>query len=171
MTTGGSPRRERWKRCCRFRDRPLDKEARQRIDITHPEAQALIQRGEDHCFDSRDYAIAVAIIRNYFALGHAYQEKAYTIQRLLNRFFPRTEKAQRVLKKAGPHEDAPLPPEAAEKESPPEKPKGHGRNGAATYTGARKVSIPLPQGQALFPGGSRGGSPDRGSAAFGSHRL
>jgi transposase len=126
----------------------MDKETRQRIDITHQEAQALIQRGEDHCFDSRDYAIAVAIIRNYFALGHAYQEKAYTIQRLLNRFFPRTEKAKRVLKKAGPHEDAPLPPEAAEKESPREKPKGHGRNGAAAYTGARKVSVPQPGYQA-----------------------
>jgi len=126
----------------------MDKKARQRIDITHQEAQALIQRGEDHCFDSRDYAIAVAIIRNYFALGHAFQEQSQAIQRLLNRFFPRTEKAKRVLKKAGPHEEAPLPPEAAEKESPREKPKGHGRNGAAVYTGARKVSVPLPGYQA-----------------------
>ena len=126
----------------------MDKETRQRIDITPQEAQALIQRGEDHCFDPRDYAIAVAIIRNYFALGHAFQEKAHAVQRLLNRFFPRTEKAKRVLKKAGPHEDAPLPPEVAEKESPKEKPKGHGRNGAASYTGARKVRVPQPGYQA-----------------------
>jgi transposase len=129
----------------------MDKKAHQRIDITHREAEALIQRGEDHCFDSRDYAIVVAIIRNYFTLGHAYQEQSHTIQRLLNRFFPRTEKAQRVFKKAGPQEDAPLLPEASEKESPQEKPKGHGRNGAASYTGARKVSVPLPDYQAGDP--------------------
>jgi len=93
----------------------------------------------------------VAIIRNYFALGHAFQEKSHAVQRLLNRFFSRTEKAKRVLKKAGPHEDAPIPPEAAEKESPKEKPKGHGRNGAAAYTGAHKVCVPQPGYQAGDP--------------------
>ena len=129
----------------------MDKEARQRIDIAPREAEALIQRGEDHCFDPRDYAIVVAIIRNYFALGHAFQEKSHAVQRLLNWFFSRTEKAKRVLKKAGPHEDAPIPPEAAEKESPKEKPKGHGRNGAAAYTGAHKVCVPQPGYQAGDP--------------------
>lgn len=129
----------------------MDKQARQRIDITPQEAKLLMDRGRQKCFDDQDYVIAVAIIGNYFALGWAFQEKSHAVQRLLNRFFPRTEKAKRVLKKAGPHEDAPIPTEAAEKESPKEKSKGHGRNGAASYTGARKVSVPLPGYQAGDP--------------------
>ena len=121
----------------------MDK-VRQRIDLTRPEAQALIQRGEDHGFDARDYAMVVAILRNYFALGDAFQEKAHTIRRLLNRFFPRTEKAKRVLKKPPRIEDAPLPLAATEEKAVQEKAKGHGRNGGAAYTGARQVRIPQP---------------------------
>jgi len=129
----------------------MDKEPRRQIDMTPREAQALMERGREKCFDDQDYAVVVAILGNYFALGHACQEKSHAVQRLLNRFFPRTEKAQRVLKKAGPHEDALLSLEAAEKKPPREKPKGHGRNGAASYTGARKVSVPLPGRQAGDP--------------------
>lgn len=129
----------------------MDKEPRRRIDLTPREAQALMARGREKCFDDQDYDVVVAILGNYFALGHACQEKSHAVQRLLNRFFPRTEKAQRILKKAGPHEDASLSPEAAEKEPPREKPKGHGRNGAASYTGARKVRVPQPDYQAGDP--------------------
>ena len=99
----------------------MDKDPRLRIEITPQEAQALLQRGEDHCFDPRDYAIAVAIIRNYFALDHAYQEKSHAVQRLLNRFFSRTEKAKAVLKNAGPPEMPPPAPRKLRKASQPRK--------------------------------------------------
>jgi transposase len=129
----------------------MGKEARPRIDITPTEAEALLQRGEEHCFDPQDYTVVVALIRNYFALDHAYQEKSHAIHRLLNRFFSRTEKAEAVLKKAGLPEPASRPPDVAQEEPTKEKPKGHGRNGAAAYTGARKVSVPQP--------GYQGGDP------------
>jgi transposase len=129
----------------------MTKDLRQRIEITPREAQALIERGERHCFDQQDYAIVVAIIRNYFALGHACQEKSHAVQRLLNRFFCRTEKAKRVFRKAGPRADAPLAPETTENKPAKEKAKGHGRNGAAAYTGARHVSVSQPDYQAGDP--------------------
>jgi transposase len=123
----------------------MNKDPRLRIEITPQEAQALLLRGEDHCFDKQDYAVAVAIIRNYFALDHAYQEKSHAVQRLLNRFFARTEKAKAVLKDPSPADPAPPnSPKVTEGESIKEKPKGHGRNGATSYTGARKVSVPEP---------------------------
>jgi transposase len=122
----------------------MHKDPRQRIEITHPEAQALIQRAEENGFDKEDYALTVVIFRNYFALDHAYQEKSHAMQRLLNRFFSRTEKAKAVLKNADPSEASPSPTKAAEAEPTKEKPKGHGRNGASDYTGARKVRVPQP---------------------------
>lgn len=125
----------------------MNKDPRQRIEITHPEAQALIRRGEEHGFDPPDYALVVAIIRNYFAIDHAYQEKAHALRRLLNRFFSRTEKAKAVFKKISRPETAPGAPKVTEDKAK-EKPKGHGRNGAASYPGARKVSVPQPGCQA-----------------------
>ena len=129
----------------------MDKDPRIRIEITPQEAQALLQRGKDHCFDPRDYAIAVAIIGNYFALGHAYQEKAHAVQRLLNRFFSRTEKAKAVFKNAAPPDAAPSAQKVTEGEPTQEKPKGHGRNGAASYAGARKICVLQPDYQAGDP--------------------
>ena len=129
----------------------MDKGLRQRIDITHREAQALRERGREKCFEDQDYAVVVAIIDNYFALDRAYQEKSRAIQRLLNRFFSRTEKAKRVLKDVGPSDPIPSIPKVTEEEPTQEKPKGHGRNGAASYTGAHKVSVPLPGHQAGDP--------------------
>lgn len=126
----------------------MNKDPRQKIEITHPKAQALIQRAEENGFDKEDYAVTAVILRNYFALDHAYQEKAHALRRLLNRFFSRTEKAKAVLKNACPPEAAPSLPTVAEKECPKEKPKGHGRNGAGAYEGARKVGVPQPGYQA-----------------------
>lgn len=108
-----------------------------RIELTVQEVQGLIQRGEQRSFIEQDYPIVVSIIRNYFALDHAHQEKSDTIMRLLNRVFGhRTEKSTKVLKDS---EDQPSP-----SRSPKEKSKGHGRNGASSYQGAQKVCLPHP---------------------------
>jgi len=37
-----------------------------------------------------------------------------------------------------------LPPTDPPKKQSKEKPKGHGRNGASSYTGAKKVAVPHP---------------------------
>ena len=113
-----------------------------RIELTVQQVHALLERGEKRSFVEQDYPIVVSIIRNYFALDHAHQEKSHTILRLLNRIFGhRTEKSREVLKGS---EDQPSPSRSTERESAKEKPKGHGRNGASSYQGAQKVCVPHP---------------------------
>jgi transposase len=119
----------------------MSKNKPDRIEITAQEVNHLIERGEKRSFTTQDYLIVLAVIRNYFALHDAYQEKSRTILRFLSRIFGhRTEKAKDLLKEAfGPPSDpaTPLPTEPAKI-----KPKGHGRNGASSYPAAQKVTVP-----------------------------
>ncbi len=119
----------------------MSKDKPGRIEITVQEVNRLIERGEKRNFTDQDYVIVLAVIRNYFALEDAYQEKSHTILRFLSRVFGhRTEKAKDVLKKAfqeGLSEPAAPPPAGTKKD----KPKGHGRNGASSYPAAQKVTL------------------------------
>ena len=114
-----------------------------RIEITAQEVNHLIERGEKRSFTDQDYLIVLAVIRNYFALHDAYQEKSRTILRFLSRIFGhRTEKAKDVLKEAFLQEPPPDPTTPPPAEPPKARPKGHGRNGASSYLGAEKVCVP-----------------------------
>jgi len=123
----------------------MNKDKPQRIEITTQEMDALIERGEQRRFLKQDYPIVVAILRNYFALDRVAKENAQTILRLVKMVFGHsTEKAEKVLKRnVAKEECSPDQSATAEAERPPkEKPKGHGRNGASSYLGAEKVSVP-----------------------------
>ena len=116
-----------------------------RIELTVEHVQALIDRGEQRNFVEQDYPIVVTIIRNYFALDYAHQEKSHTVRRLLNRFFGhRTEKSREVLKSSSAEQEPLNPFTPTGKDTPEEKPKGHGRNGASAYEGAQKLCVPHP---------------------------
>jgi transposase len=121
----------------------MTKEQPKRIELTVQEVQALIDRGQQRSFAEQDYPIVVCVLRNYFALDQAHQEKSHTVLRLLNRFFGhRTEKSREVLKNCSPEQNPPDPSTPTGKDTPQEKPKGHGRNGASVYEGAQKVCVP-----------------------------
>ena len=67
-------------------------------------------------------------------LSHSMDEKAASIKRLLKMIFgASTEKTEDVTKKRKPKVGG---------AKPKGKKKGHGRNGAADYTGAEKVTVP-----------------------------
>ena len=120
----------------------MTKEQPQRIELTVQEVEALIERMQQESLIKPDYPILVAIVRNYFTLAQIHQEKSYTLLRFVNRIFGhRTETSKEVLKSASPKQE-PSPSTSAERESPKEKPKGHGRNGASAYEGAQKVCVP-----------------------------
>ncbi|HEX9910516.1 MAG TPA: IS66 family transposase, partial [Desulfatiglandales bacterium] len=71
--------------------------------------------------------------------------QSHTLLRFVNRLFGHhTEKAKEVLKDPCPEKQRSSPSSSAESESPKEKPKGHGRNGASAYEGAQKVCVPHP---------------------------
>jgi transposase len=114
-----------------------------RIDLTVEQVQALIDRGEQRSFAEQDYPIVVTILRNYFALDYAHQETSHTVRRLLSRFFGHhTETSREILKNASPERERPNSSTPTEKDTPKEKPKGHGRNSASAYEGAQKVCVP-----------------------------
>jgi hypothetical protein len=115
----------------------MNRDTSQKIELTTEQAEALLQRAEQQCFLEQDYPIVFAIMQNYFAIGHVMQEKTHTIMRLLNRCFGhRTEKSRKVFAEKHSTE--------AQRKTAKEKPKGHGRNGASAYTGAKKVCVPHP---------------------------
>ena len=84
-----------------------------------------------------------------------------------------TEKTKNVLEQSA----APAP------ENEPEPAKGHGRNGASSYTGAQKVAVPHPQlhagdpcpgcekGQSLSAERTSDAGAHRGTSAAGGHRV
>lgn len=120
----------------------MSKDKPDRIEITAQDVNCLIERGEKRSFTDQDYLIVLAVIRNYFALHDAYQEKSRTILRFLSRIFGhRTEKAKDVLKKAFLQQPPSDPTTTPPTEPGKAKPKGHGRNGASSYPGAEKVRV------------------------------
>lgn len=105
-----------------------------RIDLTPEELDALLQRVKDGCLKDNDYEIIKAMADTVSYLSQLSDEKATTIKRLLKMLFgDQSEKAEKLLNKPGQHQD--------KKEKDKKKPKGHGRNGASDYTGAKKVKI------------------------------
>jgi transposase len=121
----------------------MTKEKPRKIELTLQEVEALVERIRRESLVKPDYGLLDAIVINYFTLDQAHQEQSHAIGRLLNRFFGhRTERSKEVLKHAYGEQEAPNPSAPIEKDSPREKPKGHGRNGVSSYEGAQKVCVP-----------------------------
>ena len=108
----------------------------ERIDIKPEELAALLERVKDGLEDN-DYEIIKAMADTLSFLSQVSDEKAATIKRLLRMIFgDKTEKAAKLLGKQNQS------PETKKKNNDgAEKPKGHGRNGATAYTGAKKIEV------------------------------
>lgn len=117
-----------------------------RIDLDLKQVDALLKRVESGCLEPGDYQIIKAMVETIHLLSQAVDEKAASIRRLLQMLFgDRTEKLENVIK------NKPSQKKDALQNSPHknDKPKGHGRNKAADYTGADKIDVPH---QDLKPG-------------------
>jgi len=123
------------------------------IDLTPEEMDALLDRVEAGSLKEGDYEIIKAMVETIRVLSESVDEKAASIKRLLRMLFgSSTEKAKNVLKNvdkdesgseaskrpSGNSEDDPVD----NKDKPDKRKKGHGRNGAADYTGADKIVVP-----------------------------
>ena len=105
-----------------------------RIDITPEQLDALLQRVKAGRLEDNDYQIIKAMADTVSYLSQLSDEKATTIKRLLKMMFgDQSEKAQKLLNKPSQRQ--------GKKKKDKKKPKGHGRNGASDYTGAKKVKI------------------------------
>jgi transposase len=111
-----------------------------RIDLSQEDLDALIERVEAGTLLDNDREIIKAMAETISILSHAVDEKSASIKRLLKMIFgSRTEKTAAVLQT----KDNENPAIEEDKTDRPDKklPKGHGRNGAESYSGADKVEI------------------------------
>ena len=100
-----------------------------RIDLKQKQLDALLGRTK-RLLAEEDYEIIKAMADTISFLSRAVGMKNAHIRKLLTMLFGAvTEKTSKVLK------------EKKAKEKAGEKPKGHGRNGAASYKGAQKIKI------------------------------
>jgi transposase len=127
-----------------------------RIDIDMKELETILDRARDGTLDEEGYRKLKAALETLGYLTELIGDKETTLRRLRNIIFgSSTEKTSSVLgnlpadaAKAKESEDA----KASGKDNASQedkKPKGHGRNGAQDYTGAKKIKIPH---ESLKPG-------------------
>ncbi len=102
--------------------------------LTGELVEALCIRVDESPLAENDRVVIKACLKNCLVLGQAYVEKSHSVMRLLKMIFgAKTEKASTII------------PELKKMTKPKhEKPKGHGKNAASSYTGCRKVSTPHP---------------------------
>lgn len=104
------------------------------IKLSPAELAALIERIKARKLLENDYKTLEAMGETIELLSHTVNDKAASIKRLLKMLFgASSEKTENILKE---------PKAGRPKTEPKKKAKGHGRNGAADYTGAEKVRVP-----------------------------
>ena len=102
------------------------------INLTPEKTEEFLQRVKERTLSEEDYGLIEAMTETLQCLSQALEEKNSSIKKLLRYLFgASTETAENVLHKEAPKQ---------EKEKKP-RPKGHGRNGAASYTGAERVRV------------------------------
>jgi len=105
-----------------------------RINLTPEQLDALLKRVETGTLQDGDYEIIKGMADTLSFLSQALDNKNTSIKRLLKLIFgDSTEKTAQVLKrnKAGGKKSG----------KKKKKRKGHGKNGAAAYTGAQKIQV------------------------------
>jgi len=116
-----------------------------RIDVTTDELDALMGRIRASQIDKKDIEIIEGLAETITILNNAVDDKTTSIKRLLKMIFgSKTEKKKDVLK-----EDEELDPPSTDSDNKGSKKpkentspqKGHGRNGVAAYTGAKRKTI------------------------------
>jgi transposase len=106
----------------------------QRLKMTPEGMQALLERLYARAIIGDDYELIIAIVESHVLLDRTLAEKQGTVMKLLRMLFgARTEKTRTVL-----------PDSVAKPKNAKGKPKGHGRNGRASYTGSTKVTVAHP---------------------------
>jgi transposase len=101
-------------------------------DLSPGFVEELFRRFDADTLTKKDRPIVRAMMEGYVLLGHAVKEQNGTIHKLIRMIFgAKTEKTRIIL--PGSH-----PKTKDEKTTS----RGHGRNGASSYTGGRKVTVP-----------------------------
>ena len=129
------------------------------IELTERELEELLCRVKNEQLTRQDYALIEGLLNTFFRINSLLEEKNLSIKRLLRLFGKKSEKAKDIFKDDnstntksdkdkddGGKESAPEPDEIeqtkkSESEKEKEKKPGHGKNGASSYVGAKKIEI------------------------------
>jgi len=117
--------------------------APERIDLNREQADALLKRVQAGCLQDGDYEIIKAMVQTIELLNQCVDQKATSIRRLLRMLFgPSTEKLKNVIKDKETSDSSKSQQQHLTDKNNQPKPKGHGRNAAADYTGAELIKVP-----------------------------
>jgi transposase len=112
-----------------------------RLDVNEEELNAILERARVAPLTERDYATLKASVDTLSYLHRLLQNRRLTISRLKRLVFgDRTEKTRNLVRKTQASEIG----SGAEARAASGKCPGHGRNGAADYPGAERVSVNHP---------------------------
>jgi len=120
------------------------------LEVTREDIQALRDRAKrgELSVSAEDAELIESLAETVVVLSEAVEKKGTSIRRLLRVLFgSKTESKDRLFGKKKDDDENPPGGAAAGKIGGEPKPgaKGHGRNGAAAYTGAERVSVKHPE--------------------------
>ncbi len=106
------------------------------IELTPEDLKTLLERVKA-AVSEEDYETIKAMTEVLQAMSQVVDQKAASIKRLLKQLFgQKSEKKKDVLNDQDNEENPDNKPDM-----PGKKPKGHGRNGAAAYTGLKRIQV------------------------------
>lgn len=114
------------------------------LDISIEELEGLLERARQEPLREDGYQKLLGAIRTLRYVTQLLEKKEARLADLRELLCPATtEKTEKVLKQAGIDSGPEKPAVAgAEPSAPRRKARGHGRNGAAAYSGAQKIPVP-----------------------------
>jgi transposase len=120
-----------------------DPESVPRIDVSCEELETLLEQAKQEPLREEGYQKLKAAIRTLGYVTELLEKKEATLASLRELLCPASsEKTDKVLQQSGIDSGPEKPSAGLEARAPKRKARGHGRNGAAAYSGARKVPVP-----------------------------
>jgi transposase len=118
--------------------------AQQRVELSRKDLEAILGHAKA-ALSQEEFATLKGALETLEFLTRELEKKSVSVQRLKQWLFgATTETTAKVIEKILEHAAADKPPAAEGTEvGPATKPRGHGRNGADAYSGARTVQVPL----------------------------
>jgi len=118
--------------------------AQQRVELSMKDLEAILEHAKA-ALSEEEFATLKGALETLEFLTRELEKKSVSVQRLKQWLFgATTETTAKVIEKILERAAAGKPPAAEGTEAgPAKKPRGHGRNGAGAYGGARRVQVPL----------------------------
>ena len=142
----GKRRRRQPSRARQTSDGPAGPGSPERIDLDRSELEAILERAKT-ALSEEEYAKLHAAMETLIYLTQELEKKRVSVQRLKQLLFGATTETTRkvmekILDEADKESNSGDDAAAGKDAKTRQKAKGHGRNGAAAYTGADKVCVP-----------------------------